>query len=255
MAVSNYPNRITQFVTHRNLLDDVDAEHINLIQSELISTMATLGINPQIYNDMQTDYTQSTAIPNDAGGVVDNDTLYTPALRYYDPKVKPVDHGTVGQRLDDIERGKQFHCFRLRAVGLDIGSSSIDLSVRPRGIRFPKPVSDNDPYDMHNGVGVTLRKSGFWIFSGSVCYTLLGSQASANNGIYEAAIDYDGNYIEGMARSQETGSLNHPTLNPILFGFFPRGTRVSLRSSHNSGRIQRIRLARLAGILLRETTS
>jgi hypothetical protein len=253
MAISYYPNRVVQFPTHRNLLDDVDANHINSIQAELTSVMDSLGINPHIFNDLQVDYTSSVAIPSDEGGVSDDDTLYTPTLRYYDPKVKPYDHGSVGQRLDNVERGRQFHCFKLRASGIDVATKSVALDQRPRGVRFPKPSAANDPYDMHNGLGVTLRKSGFWMLSGSLVYTLQGTTAGANNGIYQAVIDYDGNFIEGMDRSQETGSNAHPSLNPLLFGFFTRGTRISLRTSQNSGRNQKIRLARLAGVLIRET--
>jgi hypothetical protein len=254
MAISYYPNRVRDFVTHRNLLDDVDAEHINAIQAELRATMLTLGTSPAVYNDIQTDNVPSAADPNDDGGISDDDSVsFTTTLRYFDPKKKPVDHGSVAQRLDDIERGSQFHAFRLRANGIDNASKSTALSERPRGVRFPKPASSNDPYNLHNGVGVTLRKSGFWIFNGSVVYTLQGSTAGSNNGVYQATIDVDGDYLEGMARAEVSGTQNHPIVNPTLMGFFPRGTRVSLRTSQNSGRNQKIRRAMLAGVLIRES--
>jgi hypothetical protein len=253
MPISYYPNRIRTFPVHQNLLDDVDANHINNIQNELAAVMFALGTSPQVFNDIQTDFIPTTVTPNDEGGVIDDDTLFQSTVRYYDPKVKPVDHGNVGQRMDDIERGRQFHCFRLRGTGMDIASGNAGLSTRPRGIRLPKPNSDNDPYDMHNGVGVTLRKSGFWMFAGNVVFTLQGNTAGSNNGDYNATIDYDGNYLDGMVRDEISGRDKHPVLGPTLFGFFSRGTRVSLRASHNSGRLQKIRMARLAGALLRET--
>jgi hypothetical protein len=254
MSLAYYPNRIRTFTTHRNLLDDVDANDINGIQAELLAVMQSLGTSPAIYNNIETDNSPTTVVPNDPGGVSDDDTIiFSTVLRYYDPKVKPVDHGNVGQRLDDIERGLQHHSFRLRASGLDIASKSVALDQRPRGIRFPKPTDAEDPFAMHNGVGVTLRKAGFWIFSGSVAYTLQGTTANSNNGIYEAVLDWDGNFIEGMDRSQETGTNAHPILNPMLMGFFNRGTRISLRTSHNSGRNQKVRTARMAGTLIRET--
>ena len=253
MAVSYYPNRIRTFPVHQNLLDDVDANHINSIQDELGAVMRSLGTAPQVYNNIETDNVPTTAVPNDDGAVVDDDTSFTSVYRYYDPKIKPVDHGSVGQRLDDIERGSQFHAFRLRAAGLTVASGGVGLSVRPKGVRFPKPQADQDPYEMHNGVGVTLRKAGFWIFSGSTVYTLQGTTAGSNNGIYQSVIDYDGNFTEGMDRSQETGSNNSPVLNPVLMGFFARGTRISLRTSHNSGRNQKVSIARLAGVLIRES--
>lgn len=254
MGLSYYPNRIRTFPTHRNLLDDVDAAHVNSIQDELFAVMFSLGVAPQVYNNIETNYVSTTATPADPGGVIDDDTVYTPTARYYDPNVKPIDHGTVGQRLDDIERMQQVHAFRLKATGLDAPTSSNTLlTTRPKGIRFPKPSADMDPYDMHNGVGVTLRKSGFWFFSGTVVYTLLGSTAGSNDGVYQAAIDYDQNWLEGMARGRESGNDDHPILNPHLMGFFTRGTRISLRTSHDSGRTQKIRLARLAGMMVRES--
>lgn len=254
MANAYYPSRIRVFPTHVNLIDDVDAEHINAIQEELSAFMLAVGTSPAVYNNIEVDATVSTALPNDSGAVVDDDTLFTSSSRYYDPKIKPINHGSVAARLDDIERGKQFHCFALRANNLDITSSSTALSDRPRGVRFPKPSNSDDPYSLHNGVGVTLRKSGFWMFRGSALYTLQGSSAGSNNGTYQATVDVDGDYLEGMVRQQESGSQMHPSLNPTRMGFFPRGARVSLRSAQNSGRSQKIRRASLAGVLIQETS-
>ena len=253
MATGYYPNRIRTFPTHVDFTEDVLADHVNSIQAELYAVMFALGTAPQVYNNIETDEVPSADTPNDDGSVIDDDTLFTSQFRYYDPKQKPVNHGTVGARLDDIERGTQHHAFHLRANNLDIASKSVALDQRPRGVRFPKPASKNDPYGLHNGVGVTLRKAGFWIFFGSTLYTLQGAAQHANDGIYQSTIDVDGDYLEGMVRHREDGSLAHPSLNPTLAGFFPRGARVSLRSSHNSGRNQKIRRAALSGILLRET--
>lgn len=253
MAISYYPQRVRSFPTHRNLLDDVDADHINAIQAELHAVMLALGTNPQVYNDIQTDNVTTAAIPNDEGQVIDDDTVFTSTNRFFDPKIRPVDHGSLGQRLDDIERGKQFHVFKLSANNLNIGTKSTALSVRPPAVRFPKPTSANDPYDLYNGAGVRLRKSGFWIFLGSVTYALQGPTAGSNDGVYQAVVDWNGNFVEGLVREKETGTAKHPTLNPFLIGFFAAGTNISLRTSHDSGRNQKIRAARLGGILLRES--
>lgn len=254
MAISYYPNKIRRFAEHRNLIDDVDASDINNIQAELVAVMSSLGVSPHVFNDIQTDNTVTTVVPNDTGSVVDDDNVaFASTVRYYDPKVKPVDHGSVGNRLDHIERGYQHHCFRLHASGLDIPSGPASLSVRPKGVRFPKPSNaGNDPYDMHNGVGVTLRKSGFWVFYATLIYTLQGSAAGSNNGTYQTTIDVDGSFLEGMDRSLESGAFLHPVHSPVLMGFYNRGQRVSLRTAQNSGRSQKIRIARLAGFLLRE---
>lgn len=247
-----YPKQIRKWPVHRNLLDDVDASHVNNLQSELESVMYSLGVLPHIYNSVETNAEQSTPIDNDPGAVVDDDAPFVSVARTYDPRIKSIDHGNVASRLDNIERGKQFHAFRLVARGLNISSSSTSISVRPKGIRFPKPSSAHDPYAMHNGMGVTLRKSGFWMFSGSITMTLLAAAASGNDGIYQAVVDWDNNFWEGMDRRKESGAVDHPVLNPVLFGFFKAGTWVTLRMAQSSGRTQRIRSASLSGVLIRE---
>jgi hypothetical protein len=253
MTVAYYPNRIRRWPTHQNLIDDVDASHVNNLQAELERVMLTLGTVPQVYNNIETDGTVTTEVPGDDGSVVDDDTLFTGFVRYYDPKIKPIDHGSVGERLDNIERGSQFHVFRMRANNLDIASSGVSLQARPKGIRFPKPNSNNDPNEMHNGLGVTLRKSGFWLFSGNVVFNFQGATANSNNGIYQAAVDIDGEFLDSMERDEETGAGKHSVLNPFTMGFFNKGARISLRASQNSGRNQKIRTARLSGVLLRES--
>jgi hypothetical protein len=253
MTVAYYPSRIRRWPTHTNLIDDVDASHVNNLQAELEKVMLTLGTVPQVYNNIETDGATTVETPGDDGAVIDDDTLFTGYVRYYDPKIKPVDHGSVGQRLDNIERGSQFHVFRMRANNMSIGSSGVSLSARPKGIRFPKPSSNNDPHEMHNGVGVTLRKSGFWLFSGNVVYNLQGAGVNANDGTYQATVDSDGEFLDSLFRDQIAGTNKDPVLNPFTMGFFNKGARISLRTSHNSGREQKIRTARLSGVLLRES--
>ncbi len=253
MAISYYPSRVRNFPTHQNLLDDVDAEHINNIQAELKATMLALGSNPQVYNDLVLDSDGSPAgVPNDDGSVTDDDVTFTVANRYFDPKIRPFDHGSVGARLDNIERGRQTNVFRLRANNMNIASKVTALGERPSGIRFPKASATADPDGLHNGMGITVRKAGFWVFSGSVAYTLQGDAQGSNDGTFQAAIDVENDYLDGMDRREINGKNVHPILNPLRVGFVDRGSRVTLRTSHNSGRGQKIRTARLAGYLLRE---
>lgn len=252
MAVSYYPNRIRNFPSHRNLLDDVDANHINSIQAELAAVMSALGTSPQVYNNISTDSAVSTATPNDDGGITDDDVTFTVANRYFDPKIRPYDHGSVGTRMDNMERGRQFNVFLLRANNLDITPKATNFTERPRGVRFPKATAAQDPDDLHNGMGVTLRKSGFWVLGGSVVYNLQGGANGSNDGIYQAAVDVDSGFLDGMDRTEINGKNVHPVLNPSRMGFFERGSRVTLRTSHNSVRNQKIRTARLSGFLLRE---
>jgi hypothetical protein len=252
MSTSIYPRAIPLFPRHRNLLDDVDANHINVIQRELTSVSGILGVNPHIYNDVTVPQVTVAAIPNDQGGL-DPDQTYNTGTRSFNPQVRAVDHGTVSRRLDNIERGRQNHCFRLSAFAISVPpSSAISFSKRPRGVRFPKPGALADPFEMYDGVGVTLRKSGFWTFHGSVAVNILGSTDAERDGTYEAAIDYDGQWIQGLDRFIHTETNKDIVLNPTLSGFFARGTRITLRFAHNSIRSHNIRLARLTGFMIRE---
>lgn len=247
-----YPTRIPDFPTHQDIIEQVQAIHVNALQRELTSVIITLGTNPHVYNDINIPEVFTQAYPNDTGSVIDDDTMYQGQYRFYDPTVTPVNHGTVGQRLDDIERGKTRQVFTMTATNLDIASKNTDLSTRPKAIKFPKPSAKEDPASMYNGTGVTLRKSGHWDFTATVIYNLQGNTAHSNDGRYQASIDHDNNWIEGMERSRESGNNDHPVLNPRLKGYFAAGTIITLRSSQDSGRNQKIRKAMLAGHLVRE---
>lgn len=248
MAV--YPSRIPAFVKHRNLLDDVDANHINYIQDEVNAISRYLGPMPHVYNDVATDL-QSTApeATNDPGGV---DTLnYTTDAQRAKVGSKPRVHANVSSRLDYIERGQQNHCFTLIATGVDLAPMAVNFSNRPRGIRFPAPGPRRDPFGMFNGIGVTLRKSGFWMFNGNMIINTMGNTIAANTGTFQAVIDIDGGWIEGMDRRFHELRTDL-TLSVTRVGFFTAGSRISFRLAQNTPVTQRVRRANLSGVLLRE---
>lgn len=250
MALSVFPNAIPTFPVHANLLDDVDAEHINAIQRELTSVATVLGIQPSIYNDVSLPQVTASAVAT--GSVDDGSVTYTTDLRYYNPQSKAINHGTVSNRLDYIEKGQQNHAFLLSARSISFpASTNVGLSQRPRGIHLTTPPTDNDPFSMFNGVGVTLRKSGFWHISGSVM-VLRGGTAAQNAGTYLATVDRNESWVDGMDREEMGNGTSPVALNCSISGFFDRGDRITLRAAHNSGVSQTIRLARLSGFLVRE---
>lgn len=252
-SLSNFPRRIALFPTHRDLLDVVEAQAVNNIQSELTAVQTSLGTNPHIYNDVAVDPQNPTGVVIDEGGEVTDDTLLYNSItyRYYNSKVTPVDHGTVGQRMDDIERGQQNHCFAIAANNFAIRDWPVGTSNKPLGIRFPKPPVNRDPFKYWNGYGVTLRKGGYWVFKGSIGVALQTTNGTSD-GVYLGAIDFDGNYLEGMDKQRVTGTAIQPILNPSIEGWFNPGTKIALRVAQHSGRGQRVTFARLAGHLVRE---
>jgi hypothetical protein len=257
MAVSIYPHGVPKFVMHRNLLDTVEADHLNRVQVELSAVLETLGTNPHIYNDVEIPAIDTSGSPTDDGGVVvDDSTQYSSGVyRYFDPKVTPVDHGSVGQRLDDIERGTQNHAFKLAANNVNIPRSSTFLSTRGWGVRMARPALSSDPFKYFNGSGVTLRKGGFWVFNASIGFNMLSASFANNSGNYQASIDWDGHWQEGMVRFSPASNGQAPILSPTLVGWFPRGTHILLRTTQDSNVTQRASFARLSGYLVREVVN
>lgn len=252
MALSVYPRAIPTFPTHRNLLDDVDANHINNIQRELTSVASYLGVNPAMYNDRITERVVTTETPGDTGGV-DGESSFSGLPRAYDPRIEVIDHGSVAARLDYIQGGLQNHSFTLRASTLDVSSGSTSFSGTPKTVRFPKPTTKNDPFDLFSGAGVNLRKSGFYMFHAYAVYTLSGSTSAENNGHYLGAVAHNGNWVESVDRRYVSGTSEPQTFSAILMGFFNRGDVIKMRVGQDSGRSQRIRVARLSGMMIRES--
>lgn len=249
-----YPRAIPAFPTHRNLLDDVDASHVNNIQNELTSIAGALGVNPALYNDVSLTQVVTTGTTGDTGSIDDSATsTVNGAPRAYDANAKIVDHVTVSARLDYIQKGQQNHCFVLQASGLDIGSSDTGLSADLKAVRFPKPNANRDPFGLFSGAGVNLLKSGFYTFHGAVIYNLLGPTDASNTGAYVSGIAVDGAWVDGSEKVQVSGSSAPVHVNTTLSGFFNAGTNIRLRVAQNSGRQQRIRSARLTGFMIRET--
>lgn len=252
MALSIYPRAIPAFPNHRNLLDDVDASHVNNIQTELTAVAYSVGVNPSLYNDVSLSTVVTTGSEGDTGSVEDTPTD-PGAPRSYDPKISIVDHGTVAKRLDYLEQGQQHHFFSLRASGVDINSSDTSMSASLKAIRFPKPTAKKDPAELFSGAGANLRKSGFYIFNAVIIFNLLGSTDLSNSGTYVGGIAVDGDWVPGSAKQVISNVSSTVHLHMTLSDYFSRGANIRLRVAQNSGRQQRIRLASLSGALLRES--
>jgi hypothetical protein len=257
--MSVYPSQLKTFVTHKNLIDDVDANDINAIQDELEAVQFTLGRSPTRFTDAQANvtdyYAQIPTSAGDAGGleadVVGSISNYGQTDRGV--RSDTVDYSSVGARLDAIQRGKANHCFKLSATALDIPTSGVAIDDRPRGIRFPRPSVANDPFSLHNGIGVTIKRSAFWTFHGRTVYNLQGSTFAANQGQFNLTVDVDGEWLNGMARVEHDMANNLLIINTFREGFVDRGSRVTLRTSHNSTPTQKVRLATLSGSMIRES--
>jgi len=125
-----FPLAIKRFTEKRNLLDDVDASHINDIQSEITAIETTLGDNPQ--ND-------------NSGGK----------------------WATVKDRLSMIQNHKQveyFHFFTQTA-----GTFASDPVTPPR-VTFPAPSGAYDSHGLYSNSYIKLERNGYYYLNGRVFF-------------------------------------------------------------------------------------
>lgn len=257
--MSNYPNSLKKFPVHQDVTEFVQAGHVNNLQDEVEAIEETLGTRPQIFEDAEAEivdfYSQLTLGANDAGGLESavSGTLTGFGLTDRAVRINRRIYGSVAERLDFIERGKPSPVFRLAASTIDLPSAGVGIDNRPSGIRFPRPTGQHDPFGMHNGIGVTLKRSGFWVFDGLAMFNMRSNTPANNYGIYSAAIDSAGDWLPGMNRvfffDSTAGTV---IVRTSWHDFFDKGSRISLRVAQNSGVTQGVLKARLSGHMVRE---
>jgi hypothetical protein len=126
-----YPHQYKSFTVHKNLVEDIDASHVNNLQDEVVAIQQTLGINPH----------QDTAL-----------------------KMKTNSWASVASRLDSIQRGKG-----LPACYLSKSADSVKGDAT-KYITFAKPAAASDPEGLFNGHSITANRTGWWIVFGRVMW-------------------------------------------------------------------------------------
>jgi hypothetical protein len=127
-----YPKQYKSFPVHKNLVEDIDASHVNNLQDEVLALQQTLGINPH----------QDTGL-----------------------KMRTNTWASVAARLDAIQRGRGIPaCYLWKTT-----DSVYDAKLKT--ISFPKPAAANDPELLYNGHGMTTNRTGWWIIFGRVMWT------------------------------------------------------------------------------------
>lgn len=222
-----FPRSIKAFSTKRNLLDDVDASDINAMQEEIVALESVLGVLLTDFEDLEAEFEESE---EEQEGL--EDQLARNRLRFQ----------SLRERLDYIQNGRHQPACQLTKTDFMVGNTqALETSMPPR-VDFPKPPASLDPNKMFNGVGITLRKGGWWRISGHALYGLRNPPATANKGVYVAAIGINGtHHTRGMDRQIPTLDNNrywNPSLNPYVEGHFDRGTRITLRTTQSSDRAQ-----------------
>ncbi|MER5754299.1 hypothetical protein [Streptomyces sp. NPDC002088] len=130
-----YPKQYKSFTTHKNLVEDIDASHVNNLQDEVLALQQTLGVNPH----------QDTAL-----------------------KMMTNRWASVAARLDAIQRGKGIPVCYMTKTSHTLRPPKTPVSgVAERvTIPFARPPLVNDPEGIFNGSGsVTTNRTGWWIAS------------------------------------------------------------------------------------------
>jgi hypothetical protein len=129
-----YPKQYKSFAVHKNLVEDIDASHVNNLQDEVLAIQQTLGLNPH----------QDTSL-----------------------KMKTNTWASVAARLDAIQRGKGIPvCYMTKTSHtLKPPKTPVTGAAERVAIPFPRPSAANDPEGIFNGSSVTANRTGWWIAS------------------------------------------------------------------------------------------
>ena len=232
-----FPRSIKAFSTKRNLFDDVDASDINAMQEEIVALESVLGVLLNDFEDLEAEFEESQ---DEQEGLEDD--LRRNRLRFTN----------LRSRLDFIQQGRHQPCVELVKTTFPVGSSP-SLPDMPTRVDFPKPTYLQDPDEMFNGTGITLRKGGWWRISGQIIYDVRSAPPPTD--MYVGAIGINGDHVRGLDRRYPPPSNNtnpwNPTLMPYVEGQFDRGTRITLRTSHSSGGSKTVKNAFLTACWVR----
>lgn len=253
-----FPKGIASFTVKRNLLDDVDASHINRMQDEIVAIESTLGAALNSIQEQLSDFEEDlSGLAEDLGenAAADAANANLDAQQGRDITSLRSNFKTLGEQLNAIREGKHTLAAGLMADNVTVPPVSTGhLDQRPRLVKMEKPTTD--PYKLYNGVGLTLRKGGFWILFAHCKFNLGTQNRHLNNGFYQLAIDYDGNWRPGMDQREDDTPNNNDGQAFVMLGaqragWFRTGARIQLRVQHNSKRNQLLSNAWLYAVRIR----
>lgn len=217
-----FPNGVKQFAIHRNLFDDVNAEHINAIQEEIVAIETSLG--PALL---------------DVEELFDNDVLEKKRFK------------NLRERLDWIWSGGHTHVATLFRSQFLVATQVLGYQ-KPLTTNFPAPNAAADPHNMFNGVGLTSRVDGWYLIVGHGRWDLSFGNENLNEAVYHCEV---GIGPDEKAEDRVRVSVDRKTdimHNPVYIGRVSKGTKINLRFGHNSPAPNRqVGNARLSAVLLR----
>lgn len=188
-----YPTQYKSFTAHRNLIEDVDASHVNALQEEVGAIEQTLGITPH------------------------RDTSLNMKVNTWD---------SVASRLHSIQRGLGTPAIYLKK---DADSYKNTSGSPIKYLSWAKPGGYHDPEGLYNGKSITTNRSGWWMIFGRVVWTnAKGSLATGAD--REITIAIDGSDV--MTQDMVPVSDGNTHMHIGWQGFVTKGRRIDLGIFH-----------------------
>jgi hypothetical protein len=232
MAV--FPRGIKSFIRHKNLIDDVKAEHINDLQDEVVALQEVLGPLVNEVDELNLEMDQNAA--DDQG-----------ALKSNLQKFK-----NLGDQLLAIRRGTHIPVFQAGLAQVWIPNQQLNPpTVGYR--RLTMNILNVDSHKVYNGYGLTLPRTGFYLMRSQVNWDSGTIPVEPGFGTYTGVISVDGNTGWATDRQEHNHSNLRGVHNNMTFlGWAKRGSKVFVGVNQNSDRSVKINSAYLSSTLIRD---
>lgn len=232
MAV--FPRGIKSFLVHKNLLDDVKAEHINDLQDEVVAIQEVLGPLVNEVDELNLEMDQNTA--DDQGNL--KSTLQ---------KFK-----NLSDQLLAIRRGTHIPVFQAGLAQVTIPNQQLNPpTVGYR--RLTMNILNVDSHKQYNGYGLTLPRTGFYIMRSQINWDSGTLPEAPGFGTYTGVISVGGNTGWATDRQEHQHSNLRGVHNNMTFlGYAKRGSQVFVGVNQNSQRAVKINSAYLSCAMLRD---
>lgn len=238
---ATFPNGIASFKTHADNLDAVEANDVNKIQEELVAVEETLG---DALTEIQLIEDEVAELEDEVDSLQNTDVVIIKKFR------------NLKELITALWNGQNVYAASTTGANHVVKNTPAQRPYPPGLVRLSKPDANNDPMGMWNGTGFTLKKSGFWVAQGQIDFALAttGPNSNHNFGTYEASVTVNGdNWTRALDRRYPVvdKTWHDVTLTPTLFGWFPKGTHITLRAAQSSDINQTINSAHLGVYRLR----
>jgi hypothetical protein len=244
---ATFPNGIASFTQHRDQYDDVSAADINKIQAEVVAIEETLGDALNTLTIIESEIVVlQTEIDSEEAQILSDE-----AADQQRDKALTKRFNNLKELVSALWEGQNIYAASTSVSNKKLVKTAKDRPYPPELVNLSKPDSNNDPMGMWNGTGFTLPKSGFWIAHGHIDINLaaIGPKNDDNFGTYEASITINGNeWTRALDRRYPVvdKTWHDVMLTPTLAGWFPKGTRLTLRAAQSSSLNQNINGGHLA---------